>query len=357
MKTNYTSLMCCPDCQNQLHLEVITKNDDQVIEGLLICRQCQCFFPIISSIPRMLGQSQLFELVTEYPDFLRRNKDKIAEYSTAAIEGFSTDKRIATGFNFEWSHHSEILPEHEKELRHVFGEVLELDSFKNKTVLDAGCGQGRFSFFVKQFGAKLVVSMDLGEQVLLARKNLTGIDNIFIVQASIFKPPFRQIFDRVISIGVIHHLPDPELGFHTLYGKLKPGGDIFIWVYGHSSIIPIIKFLRNLTRGHSDRFNRIVALPFAVLLYGLTRVYKLLKAIGLDSIASLIPWNMYHERCFSNIWTITFDKLNSYIAVYYRREDLQEWVDRLWDMEKAILSERYPKQSGSSWRLFVKKKR
>ena len=77
--------------------------------------------------------------------------------------------------------------------------------------------------------------------------------------------------------------------------------------------------------------------------------------LDLKTLAERIPWNMYHDRGFSNLWTITFDKLNSYIAVYYRRQDLEGWIERTPEVEYSILDERYPGKSGSSWRLLLKK--
>ena len=38
--------------------------------------------------------------------------------------------------------------------------------FKDKTVLDAGCGSGKFSCSIARFGAKKVIAMDIGEKAL-----------------------------------------------------------------------------------------------------------------------------------------------------------------------------------------------
>ena len=42
-------------------------------------------------------------------------------------------------------------------------------------------------------------------------------------------------------------------------------------------------------------------------------------------------------------------------AVYYKREDLQEWLDRLNNKKSGILSECFPGKSGSSGRLMAEK--
>ena len=213
----------------------------EIEEGVLTCAGCETFFPVIKGIPRMLPPELLLKLVSNYEAFLRRHG--LRHPSAASFTMHGTEEGIAKGFEFEWQKHSRILPEHEKEFRHVLEDVLSPGEFEGRVVLDAGCGQGRFSYFAHKYGAAAIVAFDLGEQSLIAKKNLGNIENIHVVQASIYNPPFKAVFDIICSIGVIHHLPEPEKGFRKLFGLAKEGGKCFIWVYGYSSIIPVIKFL------------------------------------------------------------------------------------------------------------------
>lgn len=354
MKTELMDYIVCPDCKKAFTLQIFEQEGSEITEGLIKCESCGFEFPIIRSIPRILPGELLHTLVTGYWEFAEKHHMKDAEKRRLAAH--DTDETIAKGFEFEWQHHSEVLPEHEKEFRHVLGEVIKPEELDGKVVLDAGCGQGRFSYFSAKYGAKTVIGFDLGEQVLIARQNTKAVNNIHLLQASIYEPPFENIFDQIFSIGVIHHLPDPEKGFRSLYNLLKKEGKIFIWVYGYSSIIPIIKFIRQFTLGKSLKFNRFLAWFIAVPLYLLNQFYVVLKKIpGMSGLAEKIPWHMYYDRGFSNVWTIVFDKMNSAIANYYRKEDLQGWLDRLADKQAGVLDERYPGESGSSWRLMAQK--
>lgn len=354
MRLELMDYIICPACGGDLTLESFEEKGSEVEEGLLSCKDCSGSFPVILGIPRLLPRELLPELVTGYEDFLKRR-----EVTASASEGmavYETDTMIAKGFEYEWKKHSHVLDEHELEFHHVLGDIITEADVKDKVVLDAGCGQGRFSYFYKKMGARKVIAFDLGEQTLIAKRNLDGVEDIHIVQASIFNLPFRKAFDLISSIGVIHHTPQPEKGLRALYDKLNERGKIFIWVYGYSSIIPVIKFLRFFTLGRGESFNRFISLFFAVPLYLINVLYNVMRRIPLiKALAPLIPFNMYYDRGFSNIWTISFDKINSGIAVYYRREDLEGWLDRLTDKRVGVLSERYPGKSGSSWRLMAQK--
>jgi len=74
--------------------------------------------------------------------------------------------------------------------------------------------------------------MDLSLAVEACYQNLFHRGNVMVVQADIFNSPFElESFDVIVSIGVLHHTPDPRLAFRSLVGLLKPGGLIGIWVY------------------------------------------------------------------------------------------------------------------------------
>jgi ubiquinone/menaquinone biosynthesis C-methylase UbiE len=44
-----------------------------------------------------------------------------------------------------------------------------------------------------------------------------GKNNVFIVQAEVYKMPFREnFFDKLFCFGVLQHTPDPEKAFLLL---------------------------------------------------------------------------------------------------------------------------------------------
>jgi SAM-dependent methyltransferase len=107
----------------------------------------------------------------------------------------------------------------------------DLAQLRGATVLDAGCGMGRFAEVCLDAGAE-VHAVDLSVAVDAASRNLGG-RRVHLYQADIMNLPFQPgSFDYVYSIGVLHHTPDTRAAFLRLAGLLKPGGMIAIWVYG-----------------------------------------------------------------------------------------------------------------------------
>jgi SAM-dependent methyltransferase len=97
--------------------------------------------------------------------------------------------------------------------------------------LEAGSGSGRFTEHAASTGA-MVISFDSSNAAEANYRNNGHLENILIVQASIYEMPFRSnYFDKILCIGVIQHTPDPQKAFLCLCEKIKPKGNIVIDVY------------------------------------------------------------------------------------------------------------------------------
>ncbi len=105
------------------------------------------------------------------------------------------------------------------------------DELRGRTVIDVGCGAGRFAEIAVGTGAK-VVAVDASDAVFACWKNLGERENVRVIQADIFDLPFRPgSFDFVYCFGVLQHTPDVRGAFFALPRQLAPGGRIAVDVY------------------------------------------------------------------------------------------------------------------------------
>jgi ubiquinone/menaquinone biosynthesis C-methylase UbiE len=111
----------------------------------------------------------------------------------------------------------------------------EFDRWKNREVLEIGCGIGTDSINFVRAGARLTI-VELSEKSLdLTRKrfDLFGLKASFILgngeQLSSYFP--NQRFDLVYSFGVIHHTPYPSLVIQEIEKILQPNGELRIMLY------------------------------------------------------------------------------------------------------------------------------
>jgi SAM-dependent methyltransferase len=173
---------------------------------------------------------------------------------------FVDSDSYAQSFGREWNWFSQTQldrpAENQVESRETFAAKTGLtpQDLEGKTVLDVGCGMGRFAEVASSYGAN-VVGVDLSSAVDAAYGNLGERPNTAFLQTDVFELPLREeSFDLIYSIGVLHHTPDTRAAFLRLPRLLKPGGRIVIWVYTSERRVGYAAsdLLRNLTTKMDD---------------------------------------------------------------------------------------------------------
>lgn len=108
--------------------------------------------------------------------------------------------------------------------------------FAGKTVVDVGCGSGRFTLGFAALGAALAVGVDLGGDGLAighAAARERRLDAATFVRASVLALPFADAsFDFAYCKGVLHHTGALERGLDELHRVVKPEGKAFLYLYG-----------------------------------------------------------------------------------------------------------------------------
>ena len=110
---------------------------------------------------------------------------------------------------------------------------ISADDFLGRSVLDSGCGGGRYSAAWRLLGAEPVVGVDISPINIndaTRRTELANLDKISFKQGNVLDLPFAENeFDIVFSNGVLHHTTDWKKGVAELVRVLRPGG--WGWLY------------------------------------------------------------------------------------------------------------------------------
>lgn len=155
------------------------------------------------------------------------------------IPRFVGGRTYADHFGAQWNRYRETQldsytgkPISADRVRRCLGEEL-WNSLAGKTVLECGCGAGRFTEVLLARGAS-VHSIDLSNAVEANAVNFPAGPAHRIAQADILRLPFapRQ-FDVVLCLGVVQHTPKPDLTVEALYAQVRPGGTLVIDHYTH----------------------------------------------------------------------------------------------------------------------------
>jgi SAM-dependent methyltransferase len=206
MHRKFLDILCCPHSGTALRLESEKVRADGMVEaGVLVSAKEDYRYPIINCIPRFLDQ-----------------------------EGYTES------FGYEWERWSRVQFDSENIGRPMSGHTENMfnavtgfsaDFLSGKTIVEFGCGPGRFIDVVRRRGG-IAVGIDMSAAVESARRNFAGDTNVLIVQGDILNPPFRdRSFDAGYSIGVFHHTPNPGGALKELVRVVKDHGAVACCVY------------------------------------------------------------------------------------------------------------------------------
>lgn len=121
-----------------------------------------------------------------------------------------------------------------------------------KRCFDGGCGIGRLSVALARMGAGEVVAGDIGAASLSYLKDTCarlGISTITPVEQDVTNLSnwADGTFDFVASYGVLHHTPDCLGGLREHFRVLKPGGELWLYLYGDGGMYwPVYDRLRDV---------------------------------------------------------------------------------------------------------------
>jgi len=113
----------------------------------------------------------------------------------------------------------------------------DLGWFAGKSCLDAGTGSGRYAVAMAMHGAT-VVGCDISDAGLeTARARAAAVPGLTFRKGSVLALPFAdRSFDFVCCAGVLHHTPSIETGLAEIARVLKPGGRVFLLLYGFGGL-------------------------------------------------------------------------------------------------------------------------
>jgi ubiquinone/menaquinone biosynthesis C-methylase UbiE len=144
----------------------------------------------------------------------------------------------------------------------------DLEWFQGKRCLDVGCGGGRYTIAMARLGATEATGVDVSTEGLTdAKRRAIGMPNVSFRKASALELPFeKSSFDFVCCSGVLHHTSDPERGLQELVRVLKPGGMLFLLLYGKGglrwpTIMQVRPHAQAIGYDLSDKFMRLAELP------------------------------------------------------------------------------------------------
>jgi SAM-dependent methyltransferase len=332
MKLRLLDLLACPWCGQPFDIRSYdaSSSSTDIVEGVLISG-CGRRFPIVRGIPRIIENA-----ADLFPEFVRRHAGDFPDALKGPVSKSRTDAAIEKtrkSFGYQWTVFREMVIDFRE---NFFYYIRPLDEafFKGKLGLDMGCGFGRHIYNAALFGAEMV-GVDLSDAIESTAENTRELPNVHLVQADVYHLPFKPgVFDFAYSIGVLHHLPDPERGYQSLLPIVKPGGSVFIWVYSKRRAVvnAILEAARAVTTRVPPKLQQGLSFTFAAVDWWVIKAYQGLAGIpGVGRVMRKLPLprlRLYTHYPFQVVYADWFDRFAAPIRFYYDEHDLTGWVSR-----------------------------
>ena len=120
-------------------------------------------------------------------------------------------------------------------------EIVQFERFKEKKVLEIGCGAGYDAYQFCKHGAQYT-GIDLTpDNPIITKKHLSYFGyHPEVLEMDAEELSFNEHFDYIFSFGVLHHTPNIKKALKNIYIVLKDDGEAQIIVYNKYSIFYII---------------------------------------------------------------------------------------------------------------------
>jgi SAM-dependent methyltransferase len=234
-------------------------------------------------------------------------------------------------FGNQWKIHGELREDHwtsDQMFRDHFPKDFDFLIFKGAKVLEVGAGSGRILHMVSNYHPSQLIGVepsDSFENLLLNTKN---IPNLHLLNTSGANFHLKNL-DVIISLGVIHHIPEADKVLHNIFNSLKKGGYFIMWVYGYENnrtYVALQKILRAFTIFLPDylldKFSLIISYMFDF--YGI---------ISKNIFSNRLSLSKYYKNVYSMCARkekkyIIFDQLNPSYSKYYKQHEVYELLKR-----------------------------
>ncbi len=271
------------------------------------------------------------------------------------------DPVTVESFGEEWNKFSEFNDEEIESIGNEYFDIVptELLNQDSTTVIDLGCGSGRWSMYLSD-KVKEIHAVDPSKAVFSAAHLTQSAPNIFLSQASVDNIPFDdESFDFGISLGVLHHIPDTEKALMSLSKKIKRNGHLLIYLYyaldnrsmAYRALFNVSTLFRRIISKMPSGLKKFTCDLIAFFVYlPFVGIASLVKVFSKGDFYKKVPLSYYVGKSLNVIRNDSLDRFGTPLEQRFTKEQIAEMMKNC-GFEDLVFSEKMP-----CWHVIGKKK-
>ena len=249
----------------------------------------------------------------------------------------NVDPLTVAGFGEEWSAYTQTELSRDEQLR-MFDLYFAIFPFeelpKGAEGFDLGCGSGRWAEIARE-KVGFLHCIDASEKALeVARKRLGNQKNVDFHLAEVGSIPLADgSQDFGYSLGVLHHIPDPQAGLAACVAKLKPGAPFLLYIYyALENRAPWFRALWKASDGVRALISRtpfglrksVTTVIAATVYWPLARAAAGAERLGLSP--HNVPLSAYRHSSFYTMRTDALDRFGTRLEHRFTRDQIEQMM-------------------------------
>jgi len=269
------------------------------------------------------------------------------------------DQQTVDSFGEEWLKFDEFSEEDIKTAGDQYFDIVNEEMLNQQSLaLDLGCGSGRWTKYISNKAA-FIEAVDPSKAVFQAAMHYNDLENVRFTQASVDTLPFKDnSFDFVMSLGVLHHIPDTAKALKSAMSKLKPGGYALIYLYYaldnrggiYRLIFELSALLRNFISKMPGILKQLLCDFLAIIIYlPFIALAKITRRLFGKRLSKKIPLYYYTDKSWNIIRNDALDRFGTPLEQRYSKAEITAMMLNA-GMENIQFSDHEP-----YWHLVAKK--
>jgi len=268
------------------------------------------------------------------PERIIKGENRLINVFDAA--GKNIDNKVVDEFGKEWLKFGDHDDDLVKKGGDEYFDILNDDIINSETyALDVGCGTGRWTkYLAPKVG--FIEAVDPSNAIFAADKLLANVENVRLSKASIETLPFAdETFDFVMSIGVLHHIPNTKKALIDCVKKVKRKGYFFVYLYYnldrrgpfYKSLFQVSNLLRKGVSKLPGKIKHFVCDVLAIIFYmPFILLGRFFNFLGFKDLAKRMPLHGYQNRSFFMIRNDALDRFGTRLEQRFSAKEIIEMM-------------------------------
>lgn len=262
------------------------------------------------------------------------------------------DQTTVDSFGEEWAHfdQSELVGAEWEEIFDTYFRIFPFDNLPAAAEgFDMGCGSGRWARGVAPKVGHLNCIDPAKSALAVAKKNLSGIDNVTFHNAGVDDAPISLASqDFGYSLGVLHHIPQTLDALKSCTKLLKPGAPFLLYLYYRFDNRPAWfrgvwkaseMFRSGVSRLPDSAKPVVTDLLAATVYWPLARSARLMEKLGGNP--AHVPLSFYRDKSFYTMRTDSRDRFGTPLEQRFTRAEITQMMTKA-GLENISFSDREP---------------